>query len=140
MSGTVNKAILVGNVGKDPEIRRNQAGDPVATFSVATSEHWRDDHGERHERTSWHRIVVTNKHLVTGVVEKYITKGKKVFVEGAIMTRSYDKDGEKKYITEIVVGPFHSTLQIVERFVGTSAGDEGSYGAKHDDMDQEIPF
>lgn len=100
MAGSVNKVILVGRLGKDPEMKYTQSGDPVANFSVATDESWKDSNGERQERTEWHRIVAFKK--LAEIIGKYLTKGAQVYVEGKLQTRSWEKDGEKKYSTEIV--------------------------------------
>jgi single-strand DNA-binding protein len=93
----VNKVILVGNLGKDPEVRRTQSGEPIVNFSVATSENWRDKNtGERKEKTEWHRVVIFNEHLAK-IAEQYLRKGSKVFVEGQLATRKWtDKDGQEK--------------------------------------------
>jgi len=103
MAGSVNKVILIGNLGKDPEVRRMTSGEPVVSFSIATSETWRDkSSGERKEKTEWHRVVVFNKNLAE-VAEKYLRKGSKVYIEGSLQTRKWtDKDGAEKYTTEII--------------------------------------
>ena len=164
MAGSVNKVILVGNLGKDPEIRRTQDGRPIANLSVATSETWRDKTtGERKEKTEWHRVVVFNEGLCK-VIEQYLKKGSKVYLEGALQTRKWtDKDGHDKYSTEVVLQGFNSTLTMLDTRSGgggASAGpsddDFGSSGpsgggsparkpamagaGKRDDMDDEIPF
>ena len=114
MAGSVNKVILVGNLGKDPESRALQNGDKIVNLSVATSESWKDKaSGERKEKTEWHRVVIFNPNLAT-VAEKYLRKGSKVYVEGAIQTRSWDKDGETRYSTEIVMQKFRGELQILD--------------------------
>ena len=165
MAGSVNKVILVGNLGKDPEIRRTQDGRPIANLSVATSESWRDKTtGERKEKTEWHRVVVFNEGLCK-VIEQYLKKGSKVYLEGALQTRKWtDKDGHDKYSTEVVLQGFNSTLTMLDTRSGgggASAGpnDDGDFGSsgpsgggsparkpamagagKRDDMDDEIPF
>jgi single-strand DNA-binding protein len=167
MAGSVNKVILVGNLGKDPEIRRTQDGRPIANLSVATSETWRDKTtGERKEKTEWHRVVVFNEGLCK-VIEQYLKKGAKVYLEGALQTRKWtDKDGHDKYSTEVVLQGFNSTLTMLDGRSGgggASAGpsDDGDFGSsgpsggssvsrerkpamagagKRDDMDDEIPF
>ena len=108
MSGSVNKVILVGNVGKDPEVRRMTNGDAVVNLSVATSESWKDkSSGERKEKTEWHRVVSFNEHL-NKVIEAYVKKGSKVYLEGSLQTRKWtDKDGAEKYSTEIVLQKFN---------------------------------
>src|SRR5690242_13657777 len=113
MSG-VNKVILVGNLGKDPEVRRTQGGDAIVNFSVATSESWKDKNsGERKEKTEWHRVVIFNEHLAK-VAESYCRKGTKVYLEGQLATRKWtDKDGIEKFSTEIVLNRFKGELQIL---------------------------
>src|ERR1043166_7268337 len=104
MAGSVNKVILVGNLGKDPEVRRTQDGHPVVSMSVATSENWRDKNtGERREKTEWHRVVIFSEGLAK-VAEQYLKKGSKVYLEGQLQTRKYtDKDGQDRYSTEVVL-------------------------------------
>lgn len=129
MAGSVNKVTLVGNLGKDPEIKSLQSGMRVANFSVATSENWTDKtSGERQEKTEWHRIVVINDALVT-VVEKYLKKGSKVYLEGKLQTRKWtDQSGAEKYSTEIVIGRFGAELVLLDRPAGgSSEGGERSY-------------
>ena len=111
MAGSLNKASILGNVGKDPEIRSTQDGRRIAQFSLATSESWKDKNsGERKEVTEWHRIVVFNEHLIP-VIEKYVHKGSKLYIEGAIKTRKWtDQAGVEKYSTEIVLSAFNGTL------------------------------
>jgi single-strand DNA-binding protein len=113
----VNKAIIVGNLGKDPEVRFTPGGRAVAKFSVATTERWTDQQGQRQEKTEWHNIVVWGKQAE--ICGQYLSKGRQVYVEGRITNRSYDdKDGNKRYITEIVVsGPGHNV-----RFLGSGGG------------------
>src|SRR5919198_5133806 len=115
MAGSVNKVILVGNLGKDPEIRRTQDGRPVVNLSVATSENWRDKaSGERKEKTEWHRVVIFNENLAK-VAEQYLRKGSKVYLEGQLQTRKYtDKDGVEKYSTEVVLQGFNSALTMLD--------------------------
>ncbi len=153
MAGSVNKVILVGNLGKDPETRRMQSGDPVVNLSVATSETWRDkSSGERKEKTEWHRVVIFNKNLAE-VAEKYLRKGSKVYVEGSLQTRKWtDKDGQEKYSTEIVLQNFRGELTMLDskgEGGGGGGGGRGSYGGgggdapsnfDRSDMDDEIPF
>ena len=126
MAGSVNKVILVGNLGKDPEIRRTQDGRPIANLSVATSETWRDKNtGERKEKTEWHRVVIFNEGLCK-VVEQYLKKGAKVYIEGALQTRKWtDQSGVEKYSTEVVLQGFNSTLTMLD---GRSGGGGGSFG------------
>lgn len=121
MAGSVNKVILVGNLGADPDIRTMQSGDKVCNLSVATSESWKDKStGERKERTEWHRVVVFNSGIVS-VCENYLRKGAKVYIEGQIETRNYEQDGQKKYTTEIVLRPYRGELTMLD-----SRGDSGS--------------
>lgn len=115
MSGSVNKATLVGNLGKNPEVRTMQGGGKVASFSLATFESWKDKNtGERQEKTQWHNIVIYNENLVQ-VAEKYLKKGMKIYVEGQMETRKWqDKDGYDKYTTEVVLRPYHGELTMLE--------------------------
>jgi len=115
MSGFVNKAVLIGNLGRDPEIRGKQDGSKVATFNIATSESWNDKHsGERIERTEWHKIVVFNDRLCE-LVERFLTKGSKVYVEGQLKTRKWtDDNGVDRYVTEIHLGTFNGTLTFLD--------------------------
>jgi len=151
MAGSVNKVILVGNLGKDPEVRRMQSGDPVVNLSVATSETWRDkSSGERKEKTEWHRVVIFNKNLAE-IAEKYLRKGAKVYVEGSLQTRKWsDKDGQEKYSTEVVLQNFRGELTMLDSKGEGGGGGRGSYGGggaseapasfDRSDMDDEIPF
>ncbi len=159
MAGSVNKVILIGNLGADPEIRRTQDGRPIANLRVATSETWRDKTtGERKEKTEWHRVVIFNEGLCK-IVEQYLKKGSKVYLEGALQTRKWqDKDGQDRYSTEVVLQGFNSQLTMLDRAgggAGTDMSDSfgspgptaarkpamaGAGGGKRDDMDDEIPF
>ncbi|WNV09783.1 single-stranded DNA-binding protein [Tardiphaga sp. 709] len=132
MAGSVNKVILVGNLGKDPEVRRMQNGNPVVNLTVATSETWRDKGtGERKEKTEWHRVVIFSEGLAK-VAEQYLKKGAKVYIEGALQTRKWtDPQGVEKYSTEIVLQGFNSTLTMLDG-KGGGAGGGGGYGG--DDM------
>ena len=124
MAGSVNKVILVGNLGKDPEIRRTQDGRPIANLRIATSESWRDKTtGERREKTEWHSVVVFNEGLCR-VVEQYLKKGAKVYIEGALQTRKWQgQDGQDRYSTEVVLQGFNSTLTMLDaRGGGAGAG------------------
>src|SRR5256885_1773859 len=127
MAGSVNKVILIGNLGKDPEIRRTQDGRPIANLSIATSETWRDKAtGERKEKTEWHRVVIFNEGLCK-IAEQYLKKGAKVYIEGALQTRKWtDQSGVEKYSTEVVLQGFNSTLTMLE---GRSGGGGGSFGS-----------
>ena len=116
MAGSVNKVILVGNLGKDPEIRRTQDGRPIANLSVATSETWRDKAtGERKEKTEWHRVVIFNENIAK-VAEQYLKKGAKVYVEGQLQTKKWqDQQGQDRYSTEVVLQGFNSQLVMLDR-------------------------
>lgn len=109
---SLNKASIIGNVGKDPEIRSMQSGDKVASFSIATSEKWKDKSGEQKEKTEWHNIVVFGN--LVKVVEQYVSKGSKLYIEGKLQTRSWEQNGEKKYTTEIVLQGFDSKLIMLD--------------------------
>ena len=124
MAGSVNKVILVGNLGKDPEVRAMQSGDKVCSFSVATSESWKDKaSGERKEKTEWHRVSIFNQNLV-GIAERYLKKGSKVYIEGQLETRKYtDKDGVEKYSTDVVLTRFKGELTLLD---GRAGGESGS--------------
>ena len=115
MAGSVNKVILVGNLGKDPEVRRLNSGDQVVNFSVATSETWRDKNsGERKERTEWHNVVIFNENLGK-VAEQYCKKGTKVYIEGQLQTRKWqDQSGADRYTTEVVLQRFRGELQLLD--------------------------
>jgi single-strand DNA-binding protein len=133
MAGSVNKVILVGNLGKDPEVRRMQNGNPVVNLTVATSDTWRDKGtGERKEKTEWHRVVIFSEGLAK-VAEQYLKKGAKVYIEGALQTRKWtDPQGAEKYTTEIVLQGFNSTLTMLDGRSGGGSGGGGGYGG--DDM------
>jgi len=162
MAGSVNKVILIGNLGADPEIRRTQDGRPIANLRIATSESWRDKAtGERKEKTEWHRVVIFSEGLCR-VAEQYLKKGSKVYLEGQLQTRKWtDKDNIERYSTEVVLQGFNSNLTMLDgrgggggssADEGGSGGDFGSSaprerkpamaaaGSKRDDMDDEIPF
>lgn len=145
MSGSLNKCILIGNVGKDPEIRRTQDGRPIANLSIATSETWRDKNtGERKEKTEWHRVVIFNEGLCK-VVEQYVRKGAKLYVEGQLQTRKWtDKDGADKYSTEVVLNGFHANVTMLDgpaKAEGQGRGTGGEISGE-DSLDdgREIPF
>ena len=159
MAGSVNKVILVGNLGRDPEIRTTQDGLKVANLSLATSDSWRDKNtGERKERTEWHRVVIFNERLVD-VVEKYLRKGSKLYVEGALQTRKWtDNSGQERYTTEIVLQRFRGELTMLDGARGGAGGGEGAgpddtgggsgggtggggrRSGSGQDLDDEIPF
>jgi single-strand DNA-binding protein len=155
MAGSVNKVILVGNLGRDPEVKHTQAGDPIVNLSVATSESWRDKgSGERKERTEWHRVVIFNERLGE-VAQKYLRKGSKVYLEGQIQSRKWqDQSGQDRYTTEVVLGKFRGELTMLD-----GRGDGGGGAAEPagepaepttgrraapvaagGDLDDEIPF
>src|SRR5207244_2441322 len=127
MAGSVNKVILVGNLGKDPEVRRMQDGRPVVNMSVATSESWRDKAtGERKEKTEWHRVVIFNEGLAK-IAEQYLKKGSKVYLEGQLQTRKWtDQQGIERYSTEIVLQGFNSALTLLTRAGAVSGGGDSS--------------
>ncbi|WP_428246950.1 single-stranded DNA-binding protein [Ferrovibrio sp.] len=129
MAGSVNKVILVGNLGRDPEIRSMQNGDEVAQLSIATSETWRDKNsGERKERTEWHRVVVFNENLVK-VVKQYVKKGAKLYIEGSLQTRKWtDQSGQEKYTTEIVLQRYRGELTMLDGGRGEGGGGGGMGG------------
>ena len=133
MAGSVNKVILVGNLGKDPEVRRMQNGNPVVNLTVATSDTWRDKGtGERKEKTEWHRVVIFSEGLAK-VAEQYLKKGAKVYIEGALQTRKWtDQSGAEKYTTEVVLQGFNATLTMLDGRSGGGSGGGGGYGG--DDM------
>jgi single-strand DNA-binding protein len=170
MAGSVNKVILIGNLGRDPEVRRTQDGKAIVTLNVATSDSWRDKAtGERREKTEWHRVVIFNEGL-TRVAEQYLKKGSKVYLEGSLQTRKWqDQQGQEKYTTEVVLQGFNSVLTMLdgrgggpgagagpeESDFGASGPDFGSSGpmtrerkpamagaggSRRDDLDDEIPF
>ena len=153
---SVNKVILLGNLGRDPEIRSMQSGKKMASFSIATSKRWKDRNTqEQKENTSWHNIVVFNEGLVD-VIEKYIKKGSKIYVEGELSTRKYqDKDGNDRYTTEVVLQGYNSTLTMLGSNSPTSTQQESSITSNNEDqvednfdssssdssnIDDDIPF
>jgi single-strand DNA-binding protein len=163
MAGSVNKVILIGNLGADPEIKRTQDGRPIANLRIATSETWRDKNsGERKEKTEWHRVVIFSEGLCK-IAEQYLKKGAKVYIEGQLQTRKWtDQNNVERYSTEVVLQNFNSTLTMLDRAGGgggfgsdDSGGDFGSggpsggaprravaagAGARNSDMDDDIPF
>ena len=161
MAGSVNKVTLIGNLGRDPEVRFSQSGDKIANISIATSETWNDKaSGERKEKTEWHRVVIFNKFLAD-IAEKYLKKGSKVYVEGALQTRKWtDNAGIEKYSTEVVLGNYKGELTMLDgRGEGGDSGvgnyggagsqntgfgpeptDVNAPGTPSDDLDDEIPF
>jgi len=123
MAGSINKVILIGNLGRDPEVRHSQAGNKIVTFSVATSDSWKDKQtGERREKTEWHRVVIFSEGLA-GIAENYLRKGSKVYIEGSLQTREWEKDGIKRYSTEVVLQGFNSTLTMLD----SKGGGESDY-------------
>ena len=152
MAGSVNKVILVGNLGADPEVRRMQDGRPVVNLRVATSDTWKDKNtGERRERTEWHRVVIFSEGLAR-VAEQYLKKGAKVYIEGQLQTRKWtDQNGQERYSTEIVLQDFNATLTMLDGAGGggrrDSGGDFGggddmgrSSGGQSFELDDDIPF
>ncbi|MBV8589505.1 MAG: single-stranded DNA-binding protein [Acetobacteraceae bacterium] len=162
MAGSVNKVILVGNLGRDPEVRNTQDGQKIVTLNLATSETWNDrSSGERKERTEWHRVVIFNDRI-GDVAERYLRKGRKVFIEGSLQTRKWtDQSGQERYTTEVVIGRFKGELVLLDRGEEGGAGEGGGYsrppaasrgtgsergGApswdapRGGDLDDEIPF
>jgi single-strand DNA-binding protein len=159
MAGSVNKVILVGNLGKDPEVRHTQDGKPIVNLSIATSDTWRDKStGERKEKTEWHRVVIFNEGIAK-VAEQYLKKGTTVYIEGSLQTRKWtDKDGVEKYSTEIVLQNYGGTLTMLGGkpsgsgdSVGMGGGDDfgqsspmrGGGGKPQSfarDLDDEVPF
>ncbi|MDA5193961.1 single-stranded DNA-binding protein [Govanella unica] len=133
MAGSVNKVILIGNLGRDPEVRHTQDGAPIVNLNIATSESWRDRaSGERKERTEWHRVVIFNENLAK-VAEQYLRKGAKIYIEGTLQTRKWtDKDGVEKYTTEVVIPRFRGELTMLdgrgEGGGGSGGGSGGGYG------------
>lgn len=146
MAGSLNKVTLIGNLGKDPEIRTTSDGKEIATFSLATTDSWKDRaSGERKERTEWHRVVVFSDGLVN-VIKNYVKKGSKLYLEGALQTRKWvDNAGVEKYSTEVVLQNFNSVLIMLDN---RGAGDHGSESSskhdnpsfEHSDLDDDIPF
>ena len=159
MAGSVNKVILVGNLGRDPEVRTFQNGGRVCNLSVATSESWKDrNSGERREKTEWHRVVIFNENLV-GVAERFLRKGSKVYLEGQIETRKFtDNSGAERYTTEVVLRPYRGELTMLDgrqdgggggggydsgpSYGGGGGGGSGPgpSGGGGGDLDDEIPF
>jgi len=141
--GSVNKVILIGRLGRDPEIKHSDTGKRIGNLSLATSEKWMDKNGEKQERTEWHRVVIFNDHLC-GIAEKYLAKGSQVYVEGSIQTRKWTtNDGVEKYTTEIVLGNFKGEITML------GSGNEGSpevvpppiiENETNKIIDDEIPF
>jgi len=126
MAGSVNKVILVGNLGRDPEVRNTQDGDKIVNLAIATSETWNDKaSGERKEKTEWHRVVIFNDR-VADVAERYLKKGAKIYVEGSLQTRKWtDQGGQERYTTEVVIGRFNGQLTMLDTRAG--GGDSGAY-------------
>lgn len=153
MAGSINKVILIGNLGNDPEVKTMQSGDRVANLSVATSESWKDKAtGERKERTEWHRVVVFNQNLIN-VCENYLKKGSKIYVEGQLETRSWEQDGQKKYTTEVVLRPYRGEITMLdvkgtEQAVGGFASSGNGFASPApvavrpyvDELEDQIPF
>jgi single-strand DNA-binding protein len=156
MAGSVNKVILIGNLGADPEVRHTQDGRPIVNLRVATSESWRDKtSGERKEKTEWHRVVIFNEGLCR-IAEQYLKKGSKVYLEGSLQTRKWqDQSGQDRYSTEVVLQGFNSQLTMLDGRQGSGGGEDrqgggdfgrssalgGKGGSSFDkELDDEIPF
>ena len=148
MSGSLNKVMLIGRLGQDPEVRNTQDGRSLCTFSIATSESWNDKNtGEKREKTEWHRVVVFNEGLVN-IVQQYVKKGSNVFIEGQLQTRKWeDKDGIEKYTTEVVLQGFNSTFKMLDsRNSGSTDNNFSQDNAISDssnfdtEIDDDIPF
>ncbi len=148
MAGSVNKVILIGNLGKDPEVRNAQDGTKIVSFSVATSESWKDKQtGERKDKTEWHRVVLFNDRLGE-VAEKYLRKGSKVYVEGALQTRKWtDSNNVERYSTEVVLSRFRGELTLLDSrgggdhsVEGDSAGGGSALPSHFDELNDDIPF
>jgi len=147
MAGSVNKVIIIGNVGKDPEIRSTQDGREIASLAIATSDNWKEKNtGERKEKTEWHKVLVFSSGLV-GVIKQYVKKGSKVYIEGALQTRKWqDQSGADRYTTEVVLQAYGGTLTLLDsRGSSDNASSapqeqpQADYGA-NDELDSEIPF
>ena len=150
MAGSVNKVILVGNLGRDPEVRSMQSGDKVANLSVATSERWKDRNtGEMNERTEWHRVVIFGR--TAEIAEQYLRKGSKVYLEGQLQTRKWeDQNGQERYTTEVVLRPYNGTMTMLDGRSGGGGFDDGPgggggggggpSGGAAPEFDDEIPF
>lgn len=153
MSGSLNKVTLIGNLGKDPEVRKTQSGKSIVNLSIATSETWRDKNsGERKEKTEWHRVVIFSDGLCK-IAEQYLKKGTKVYIEGALQTRKWtDQSGVDKYSTEVVLQAFGGTIIMLGDNRGNGGGgssrssddsdrgDSSGGNNKHNDLDDDIPF
>jgi single-strand DNA-binding protein len=149
MAGSVNKVILVGNLGRDPEVRFTQDGGKVVNLSVATGESWKDKNtGERKERTEWHRVVILNDR-VADVAERYLKKGSKIYIEGQLQTRKWtdQASGQERYSTEVVIGRFKGELALLDKSGGSFDGDnsfDNSSNSKSapsfNDIDDDVPF
>jgi single-strand DNA-binding protein len=159
MAGSVNKVILIGNLGRDPEVRHSQSGGKIVNMSVATSEQWKDrQSGERREKTEWHRVVIFDERIAD-VAEKYLRKGSKVYLEGTLQTRKWTgNDGQERYTTEVVIPRFNGVMTMLDGRGDGGGGGGGGYdgggsggdwggsdqgeggGSKRGDLDDEIPF
>ena len=156
MAGSVNKVILVGNLGRDPEVRYTQDGRPIVNLNVATSESWRDKNsGERREKTEWHRVVIFSEGLAK-IAQQYLKKGSKIYLEGALQTRKWqDKDGQEKYSTEVILQGFNAVLTMLDgrpgaggesggrddfEMAGGGGGGSRGGGSFSSDPNDDIPF
>ena len=152
MSGSVNKVILIGNLGRDPEVRHTQSGSAIVNMTIATSESWKDrQSGERREKTEWTRVVIFNEHLGK-VAQQYLKKGSKVYIEGQLQTRKWqDQSGQDRYSTEVVLQNFRGELQMLDGkpsggeqsgsdFTSSDYARESQGGFGNSDLDDEVPF
>lgn len=151
MTGSLNKVVLIGNLGKDPEIRQTNDGREIANLSIATSETWKDRAtGEKREKTEWHRVVIFNEHLIN-VVKNYIKKGSKLYLEGSLQTRKWvDNNNQERYTTEVVLQNFNSQLIMLDGKSSNDMSEKSSYqpsksaifehNIDHSELDDEIPF
>ena len=147
MSGSLNKVMLIGRLGQDPEVRSTQDGRSLCTFSLATSENWNDKNtGEKREKTEWHRVVVFNEGLVN-IIQQYVKKGSNVFIEGQLQTRKWeDKDGIEKYTTEVVLQGFNSTFKMLDSKNSSSSDNFSQDNSIEEikefdsEIDDDIPF
>ncbi|WP_454917120.1 single-stranded DNA-binding protein [Xanthobacter sediminis] len=140
MAGSVNKVILVGNLGRDPEVRTFQSGGRVCNLRIATSESWRDKAtGERKDRTEWHTVAIYNENLVN-IAERFLKKGSKVYLEGQLETRKYEKDGREVYVTEVVLRPFRGELTLLDGRSGGEGGGDDYGGGGGSDFGSQSPM
>ena len=128
MAGCMNKVILVGNLGKDPEVRHSNAGQKIVNLTLATTESWKDKSGQKQDKTEWHRIVIFNPGLAD-IAERYLKKGSKAYIEGSLQTRKWtDQNGQEKYTTEIVLGNYRGEILLLDSRGGGASAESGSFG------------